>query len=509
MEVREDGQNRDKSYLNQVEIQGGGNFYKPVNGLTDSENLYEQAKEQLWENALPGEFAQLEGYLANDGYLSNEELTAAIEKERMERDRLLAELEKETGAKFSPEDYPHYITTGLTFLPMNNTRETEGAVRIDPLDLSKLELQPSFMFAKDESGAIKVVSQEPENKNYQLKDANRDQTNFFDAVPKVFTDKGILASFLENFSNAKGATENALTNTGKRLSELVRGKVDLIMIKSGDGYPAALDKAKAMLITPESNIENNVGTNSIKEDIKMQYTNTKFKEADVDWQKLGKLGITKDRLQLTGQLDKFLNGERTSVIDPSTLKEGQKYFLDKMPFALKLKEGSKGPEAHVIFKENKLNIPERLQGQKLSVEDRLNLITKNHLGRTLQINGKPHFVSVDRELNQVSTRDAESIKIPSKIKLANGSEIQLTKDQQQLLSQGKPALIAGLMDNKNQPYTGHLIINAASGKMDIMKEVAPSMTQTQAQNQDKSRVLQNNEGQKVRRTPAPGKGQGI
>jgi uncharacterized phage-like protein YoqJ len=506
MELNEENQQTVKPHLNQVEISSGSNTYEPVAGLSDEQNRYEQTKEESWEKVLPTQFAELEYYLGNDGYLSNEEIATAMQNEQLERQRQIQELERQTGEKINPKDYPTFVTINPTIYPMNNQPETDGALKIDPLELSKLNVKPSFLFARDDKGDIKVVSQEPETKKFGLKDTKSD-VSLMDAFPKVFTDKGMLAAFLENFNNARAATEQVITKTGNKLSELIRGKVDLVMVNAKEGYPASLGKAKAMFSTTDVQQEITAGVQKNKEDSKMQNdVKTKFKESDVNWSQLEKIGVTKDRLEVTGQLNKYLNGERTNLIDPSSLKEGQKYILENTPFALQLKDGPNGPGNHMLFKEAKLSLPDTYQGQKLSVEDKMSLLTKQHLGKLLDIGGKPHFVSVDKDLNQLSHREADTIRIPSKIKLANGSEILLTKDQQKLLSEGKPAEVANLKDNKGQSFTGHLIVNAASGKLDVMKEVAPSMTQTAIQNQDKKQVQQNNEGARVKQNPIPNKG---
>ncbi|MET3114878.1 hypothetical protein AAKU52_002618 [Pedobacter sp. CG_S7] len=496
-EIQETEKNRLDKAVNSRPQNGDQTF----SGLSEEEQSFEKSKGEAWEPVLPTQGDELDSYVANDGFLSNEELTRAIEDEYIERQQMLENLKTSTGENIDNE-YPFYETVNPIEQIMTSKPEIEGVTSIDPNDLSKLTLDPSYLFAKDESGNIKVVSQEQDSNKMTLKDTKQ-EVSLMGAIPNIFTNKDVLEAFMENFSNAKQATDYMINTSGNKLSELVRGKVDLIMVTSKDGYEASLDKAKGMFNTQETNQENKVGAQaSNKEDIKMEnQLKTKFKESDVNWQQLEKIGVTKERLEITGQLTKYLNGERTNLIDPASLKAGHKYFLENTPFALQLKDGPNGPSNHMLFKESKLNIPDLYQGQQLSVADKTNLITKNHLGKLVDINGKPHFVSIDKELNQLSHREADSIKIPSKIKLANGAEILLTKDQQKILSEGKPAMIANLQDNKGQPYTGHLIVNAASGKLDVMKEVAPSMTQTIAHNQDKEQVLKNNEGARVKQTP--------
>ena len=42
--------------------------------------------------------------------------------------------------------------------------------------------------------------------------------------------------------------------------------------------------------------------------------NTPYKAEDVDWNELAGIGILKDELEMAGELDTLLNGEKTNVI---------------------------------------------------------------------------------------------------------------------------------------------------------------------------------------------------
>lgn len=515
MEQTEDKQQVVKPTATQAPNLSEGNNGETIKPTSNHEKNFEREKEKLWQSALPNEFKLIENYLNNDNFLSNEEISSAIAKEKIDLQK--PDKKNEHIQLLAEGTQPSVILSAKDLIVDSNENKIDkkGTIVVDPVELSKIQLEPSFLFAKDEKSDIKVITQEPESKKYEFKDINNDDYQKYAnsrAIPKIFTNDGVLEAFLTSFFIAKSTTELVLNNTGNKVGDYINGKIDLLLVNAKDGYPASEKKA-AEILAPVNNKQddfkqtNTELTQPKKEDINMQNdVKTKFNESEVKWNELEKVGVSKERLQVTGQLQKFLNGERTSLIDPSSIKDGNKYLLENTPFALKLKAGANGPESHMLFKENKLNIPDMYEGQKLSVEDKVNLLTKNHLGRTINIEGKSHFLSVDKDLNQLSSREVDSIKIPSKIKLANGGEINLTKDQQQLLSQGKPAVVADLLDNKNQPFTGHLIVNAASGKMDIMKEVSPTMTQTISNTQDKNQVLQNNESARVKRNPEQGKG---
>ncbi len=56
--------------------------------------------------------------------------------------------------------------------------------------------------------------------------------------------------------------------------------------------------------------------------------NTAFKVEDVNWDELSGIGILKDELELTGELDTLLSGEKTNVIPLSLVLLGVDVIMD-------------------------------------------------------------------------------------------------------------------------------------------------------------------------------------
>ena len=56
--------------------------------------------------------------------------------------------------------------------------------------------------------------------------------------------------------------------------------------------------------------------------------NTPFKAEDVDWDELAAIGILKDELEMAGELDTLLNGEKTGVIPLSLVLLGVDVVMD-------------------------------------------------------------------------------------------------------------------------------------------------------------------------------------
>ena len=56
--------------------------------------------------------------------------------------------------------------------------------------------------------------------------------------------------------------------------------------------------------------------------------NMPFKAEDVDWDELAAIGIQKDELEMAGELDTLLRGERTKVIPLSLVLLGVDVVMD-------------------------------------------------------------------------------------------------------------------------------------------------------------------------------------
>lgn len=56
--------------------------------------------------------------------------------------------------------------------------------------------------------------------------------------------------------------------------------------------------------------------------------NTPFKAEDVNWEELAAIGILKDELEMTGELDTLLRGEKTNVVSLSLVLLGVDVVMD-------------------------------------------------------------------------------------------------------------------------------------------------------------------------------------
>ena len=56
--------------------------------------------------------------------------------------------------------------------------------------------------------------------------------------------------------------------------------------------------------------------------------NTPFKVEDVNWDELAAIGILKDELEMAGELDTLLSGEKTNVVSLSLVLLGVDVVMD-------------------------------------------------------------------------------------------------------------------------------------------------------------------------------------
>ena len=56
--------------------------------------------------------------------------------------------------------------------------------------------------------------------------------------------------------------------------------------------------------------------------------NTPFKAEDVNWDELATIGILKDELEMAGELDTLLSGEKTNVVSLSLVLLGVDVVMD-------------------------------------------------------------------------------------------------------------------------------------------------------------------------------------
>ena len=178
----------------------------------------------------------------------------------------------------------------------------------------------------------------------------------------------------------------------------------------------------------------------------------------VDWSQFESIGITRETLEKTGNLEKLLNWQKTDLlpinpkIDEITFRTDARLSMRESP------DGKMSMAIHALRKEPELERP--YFGIRFSDEDKQNLLKTGNLGRIAETEYKPGvktpvFISIDKQTNELVAFRAEKMKIPENIKGVN-----LNEQQKKELSQGKAVWIEGMTSKTGKDFSAYLQFNA-------------------------------------------------
>lgn len=216
----------------------------------------------------------------------------------------------------------------------------------------------------------------------------------------------------------------------------------------------------------------------------------KFSPKEIPLDTLEKFGMTEEKLKQTGNYDKLLNGERTSLIYSNTF-DGHTARFEQGKLAL-----IRNNEGKVILMYDGVkslqSFPNELKGYRFSKEDKEDLLKMGHLGKPVDMidkNGKlaPNFVSIDKETNTIMRWNVSKFQAPETI-----LGVPVSKDNQELLKQGKPIFISGLKDRAGQEFSSYIIADAINKKLAFVSK--SNMLDKFLAPEHKSQVQRNNQG---------------
>ena len=185
----------------------------------------------------------------------------------------------------------------------------------------------------------------------------------------------------------------------------------------------------------------------------------RYNENMINWEELGKFGISKEMLEQSGQLDSMLKGYKTNRTMPLTLN---------IPGVLTAKLDarlsfiSNGGQVmlgiHGIRKEPELDRP--YFGHIFTEEDKKNLRESGNMGRVADLNlrgntTEPCLISIDKNTNELVAVRQEHVYIPNEIK-----GITLTPDEIQKLKNGEQIFVEGMKSNQGKEFNANLQYSA-------------------------------------------------
>ena len=185
----------------------------------------------------------------------------------------------------------------------------------------------------------------------------------------------------------------------------------------------------------------------------------RYNENMIDWEALGKVGISKEMLEQSGALDGMLRGYKTNKTIPLTLNiDG--VLTAKLDARLSFisNEGQVVLGVHGIRKEPELSRP--YFGHNFTEEEKKSLRETGNLGHPVDLNlrGGDYekcLVSIDRNTNELVAVRQEHVFIPNIVK-----GVTLDPDEIEKLRNGEPIFVDGMTSAKGKEFSATLQYSA-------------------------------------------------
>lgn len=185
----------------------------------------------------------------------------------------------------------------------------------------------------------------------------------------------------------------------------------------------------------------------------------RYNENMIDWEALGKVGISKEMLEQSGALDGMLRGYKTNKTIPLTLNiDG--VLTAKLDARLSFisNEGQVVLGVHGIRKEPELSRP--YFGHNFTEEEKKSLRETGNLGHPVDLNlrGGDYekcLVSIDRNTNELVVVRQEHVFIPNIVK-----GVTLDPDEIEKLKNGEPIFVDGMTSAKGKEFSATLQYSA-------------------------------------------------
>lgn len=241
----------------------------------------------------------------------------------------------------------------------------------------------------------------------------------------------------------------------------------------------------------------------------------RFTYEQVDWKGIEQTtGVTPETLKKTGDLERFLNGQKTSLLShvsgELTSKSGITIKMHQ-PAKIRLVDDGKGKLSLVIHGVRpQADIRSEYLGYKLADVDKHNLKTVGEMGKVVELidiqtkQPFPSLIGIDPDTKEMVSMRADRIAkmIPDTLK-----GVQLSDEQKKTLAEGKPTLIADMIDKKGEKFTSHVVISAGKQGLDFrFKNDVPVLSipetaiRQEVKDPHKIQIAQNNEGNKTEGT---------
>jgi hypothetical protein len=315
--------------------------------------------------------------------------------------------------------------------------------------------QDVLLVKEKNSNELKVVSgMDKDGKLKTVKPTAENEPDFL----KIDKHGNILENFFENFMR------QAKDPTRFHFFKVPADKIDEVVPKLQDALknpekPENKEFIDMHRVDPEALLKKQEQTQTqTQSQPQPSLSNNAIDENRINWSQFERLGITRESLEKTGNLNKLLNWQKTDLLpislkfDDVSLRTDARLGLRETP------DGKLSVAVHAIRKEPELD--KYYFGIKFTDEDKQNLLKTSNLGRVAEAEYRqgektPVFISIDKQTNELVAVRADKIKIPETVK-----GVQLDDNQKKDLVEGKAVWIENMTSKKNTPFSAYLQFNA-------------------------------------------------
>ena len=288
------------------------------------------------------------------------------------------------------------------------------------------------------------------------------------------------AAFLK-FNNKDGLLKNFMTNFLKQFNNPTHFGLYKVL---ADNVEQGVDNLHAMLQSrekPESKQQlAEIGV-SFDDYLPQKKNTTAIDESKIDWKQLDNLGLTRERLEQSGDLAKMLNWQKSNLVTIAIPMGDTTIYTDARLAFRTDGEGNIGLAIHPLRKEPQLDFP--YLGHKFSPEEKEQLLSTGNLGKTIEItpkNGEPFaaYVSIDPQTNELIALRADRVAIPKEIKGVTLSDAQY-KD----LVEGKAVKVEGMTAKSGKSFNAILQVNTEKKGIEFIFENKQGLKERQQHTQ--------------------------
>lgn len=324
----------------------------------------------------------------------------------------------------------------------------------------KEEQKVLLVVAKTDNNQLKVVHKSSA-KTGIMKSLLPSIENLEDFM-KIEKHSNMLETFFTNFMHqCKNPTDFRFYHLPAALLD----KLDILqdMLKSPEENKDFLAQYEVKLedyIKPEQQVEQKTGTEP-----ELPKEQPHSLENRIDWEQLARLGINRESLEQSGDLQAILSGNKSGLVAIDTQVEGIPISTQGRIYFQEGENGKLDLKIDCCRREPALDLP--FHGTLLSEEVQKNILANGNAGHPVNLPLKEGetttcLVSLDKLTNNLVAVPVNDILIPHEIK-----GVTLTPEQHKQLTGGGKVLVEGMTSQWNTQFDGYIQYNAAKEKLDF------------------------------------------